>query len=241
MSKKKLKVVFFLKLNSWRVPSPPCPPLPRLEKVSKSAKVLDVCTEEMKPSWLQCWNQRLRIYNLPSTLLPCPVSLWLSFLRTLPPSPTHAHISFSTIKHSQVVSMLRKKKKKKNLLLAMAGQRVPQWEQEEVPRGADGKEAFGVTQTKVQSQLHHCQLGESRHVRRTPAVLPTSMYESIDRKCLPTGGCGNTEEACQEIPFRRQPQPAEWRVENAPVSIHSLFQEAWGGVHEPLYSSHPLE
>lgn len=131
----------------------------------------------MKPSWLQCWNQRLQICNLQSTLLPCPVSLWLSFLRTLPPPPTHAHISFATIKHSRVVNMLRKNKR----LLAMAGQNAPQWEQE-VPRGTDGKEAFGVTQTKAQSQLHHYQLGESRHVRSTQAVLPTSIYESIDKK-----------------------------------------------------------
>lgn len=87
----------------------------------------------------------------------------------------------------------------------------------------DGKEAFGVTQTKVQSQLHHYQLGKPRHVRSTLAVLPPSMCESIDRKCLPTGGCENVEEACQVILFKRQTQPAEQRVGNAPLPIDFLL------------------
>lgn len=87
----------------------------------------------------------------------------------------------------------------------------------------DGKEAFGVTQTKVQSQLHHYQLGKPRHVRSTLAVLPPSLCESIDRKRLPTGGYENIEEACQVIPFKRRAQPAEQRVGNAPIPIDFLL------------------
>lgn len=84
----------------------------------------------------------------------------------------------------------------------MAGQSVPQGEQEEAPHGPDGKEAFGVTQTKVQSQLHHCQLRESRHVSSTLAVLPTSMYESIDRKRLPSVAMGTQRKPAKKYHSR---------------------------------------
>lgn len=78
-----------------------------------------------------------------------------SYSAPFPNTCTHLFFHNKTLTGSKHAEN-NKKKKKTAPSLAMDGQRVPQWEQEEVPHGTDGKEAFGVTQTRVQSQLHHC-------------------------------------------------------------------------------------